>query len=109
MGHFLCCHSQGLIAAVCAIPLGWLVLRLRRYAFMVLTIAIFYIGQYLAYNFGGLTNGASGIFLPNPPWDAYFFDVPFYYVALAMLLLALAVCVVGPFLEIRVGSTCYSR
>jgi ABC-type branched-subunit amino acid transport system permease subunit len=80
----------GLIAAVCAIPLGWLVLRLRRYAFMVLTIAIFYIGQYLAYNLGGLTNGASGIFLPNPPWDAYFFDIPFYYIALAILLLALA-------------------
>ena len=81
----------GLIAAVCAIPLGWLALRLRRYAFMVLTIAIFYIGQYAAYNFSNLTNGASGIFLPNPPWDAYFFDVPFYYVALAMLFLALAV------------------
>ena len=81
----------GLIAAVCAIPLGWLALRLRRYSFMVLTIAIFYIGQYLAYNLSGLTNGATGIFLPNPPWDAYFFDVPFYYVALVMLLLALAV------------------
>ena len=81
----------GVIAAVCAVPLGWLVLRLRRYAFMVLTIAIFYIGQYLAYNLEGLTNGAAGIFLPNPPWDAYFFDVPFYYVALVMLLLALAI------------------
>ncbi len=88
---FLVLPLAGLIAALCAIPLGWLVLRLRRYAFMVLTIAIFYIGQYLAYNWRGLTNGASGIFLPNPPWDAYFFDVPFYYVALAMLLLALAI------------------
>jgi len=90
-GPFFVLPLAGMIAAVCAIPLGWLVLRLRRYAFMVLTIAIFYIGQYLAYNLSGLTNGASGIFLPNPPWDAYFFDVPFYYVALAMLLLALAV------------------
>jgi ABC-type branched-subunit amino acid transport system permease subunit/predicted RNA-binding Zn-ribbon protein involved in translation (DUF1610 family) len=81
----------GLITAVCAIPLGWLALRLRRYAFIVMTIAIFYIGQYLAYNLSGLTNGATGIFLPNPPWDAYFFDIPFYYVALAMLILALAV------------------
>jgi branched-chain amino acid transport system permease protein len=90
-GPFFVLPLAGLIAAVCAIPLGWLVLRLRRYAFMVLTIAIFYIGQYLAYNLGGLTNGASGIFLPNPPWDAYFFDVPFYYIALTMLLLALVV------------------
>ena len=90
-GPFFVLPLAGVIAAVCAIPLGWLVLRLRRYAFMVLTIAIFYIGQYLAYNLGGLTNGAAGIFLPNPPWDAYFFDVPFYYVALVMLLLALAI------------------
>ena len=88
---FLVLPLAGLIAAVCAIPLGWLALRLRRYAFMVLTIAIFYIGQYLAYNLSSLTNGAAGIFLPNPPWDAYFFDVPFYYVALAMLLLVFVV------------------
>ena len=81
----------GFIAAICAIPLGWLVLRLRRYAFMVLTIAIFYIGQYLAYNLSGMTNGASGMFLPNPPWDAYFFDIPYYYVALAFLVLTLIV------------------
>jgi len=90
-GPFFVLPLAGVIAAVCAIPLGWLVLRLRRYAFMVLTIAVFYIGQYLAYNLSGLTNGAAGIFLPNPSWDAYFFDIPFYYVALAMLLLALAV------------------
>jgi len=88
---FFALPLAGLISAVCAIPLGWLVLRLRRYAFMVLTIAIFYIGQVLAYNLRGLTNGASGIFLPNPPWDAYFFDVPFYYIALSVLLLALAI------------------
>ena len=75
----------GLIAALCAIPLGWLALRLRRYAFIVMTIAIFYICQYLAYNLDGLTNGAIGIFLPNPPWDAYFFDIPFYYIAFALL------------------------
>jgi ABC-type branched-subunit amino acid transport system permease subunit len=86
-GPFFLLPLAGLITAVCAIPLGWLALRLRRYAFIVMTIAIFYIGQYLAYNLGGLTNGATGIFLPNPPWDAYFFDVPFYFIALAVLAL----------------------
>lgn len=90
-GPFFVLPLAGLIAAVCAIPFGWLALRIRRYAFMVLTIAIFYVGQYLAYNLEGLTNGASGIFLPNPSWDAYFFDVPFYYVALILCLLALIV------------------
>ncbi len=88
---FLVLPLAGLIAAVCAIPLGWLALRIRRHAFMVLTIGIFYVGQYLAYNLGGLTNGASGIFLPDPSWDAYFFDVPFYYVALLLCLVAFGV------------------
>jgi branched-chain amino acid transport system permease protein len=86
-GPFFLLPLAGLIAAVWAIPLGWLALRLRRYAFIVMTIAIFYICQYLAYNLDGLTNGATGIFLPNPPWDAYFFDIPFYYIAFALLTL----------------------
>ena len=84
-GPFFLLPLAGLIAAVCAIPLGWLALRLRRYAFIMMTIAIFYICQYLAYNLDGLTKGAMGIFLPNPPWDAYFFDIPFYYIAFALL------------------------
>jgi branched-chain amino acid transport system permease protein len=88
-GPFFLLPLAGLVAAVCAIPLGWLALRLRRYAFIVMTIAIFYISQYLAYNLDGLTNGATGIFLPNPPWDAYFFDIPFYYIAFALLALAM--------------------
>ena len=84
-GPFFLLPLAGMIAAMWAIPLGWLALRLRRYAFIVMTIAIFYICQYLAYNLDGLTNGATGIFLPNPPWDAYFFDIPFYYIAFALL------------------------
>ena len=84
-GPFFLLPLAGLIAAMCAIPLGWLALRLRRYTFIVMTIAIFYIFQYLAYNLDGLTKGAIGIFLPNPPWDAYFFDIPFYYIAFALL------------------------
>ena len=88
---FLVLPLAGLVASVCAIPLGWLVLRVRRYTFMVLTLAVFSVGQYLAYNLGQFTNGASGIFLPNPSWDAYFFDVPFYYVALIIFLLVLVV------------------
>ncbi|HXX76870.1 MAG TPA: branched-chain amino acid ABC transporter permease, partial [Ktedonobacteraceae bacterium] len=87
MGPFFLLPLAGLAAALCAIPLGLLALRLRRFAFIVMTIAIFYIGQYLAYNLESLTNGATGIFLPNPPWDAYTFDLPFYYIAFALLIL----------------------
>jgi branched-chain amino acid transport system permease protein len=80
----------GLVAGGCAIPLGWIALRTRRHTFMVITIAIFFLFQVLAYNLP-VSNGSAGLFLPNPPWSAEVFDVPFYYVALLYLLSALAV------------------
>src|SRR6266487_5438035 len=86
---FLLLPLVGLIASVFAIPLGWLALRSSRYVFVVITIAMFYIFQLLAYNLPGITNGSAGLFLPIPPWDVAFFNLPFYYVALAILLLAL--------------------
>jgi branched-chain amino acid transport system permease protein len=83
---FLLLPLVGLIASVFAIPLGLVALRARRHAFVVITIAIFYIFQLLAYNLSGITNGSSGMFLPSPPWDASFFNTPFYYVSLILLL-----------------------
>ena len=80
----------GLVAGGCAIPLGWIALRTRRHTFMVITIAIFFLFQVLAYNLP-VSNGSAGLFLPNPPWSAQVFDFPFYYVALLYLLSALAV------------------
>ncbi len=80
----------GLVAGVLAIPLGWIALRTRRYTFMVITIAIFFLFQVLAYNLPA-SNGSAGLFFPNPPWSAQVFDVPFYYVALLYLLSAVAV------------------
>jgi len=79
----------GLVAGLFAIPLGWLALRTRRYTFIVITIALFFIFQLLASNLGGLTNGSDGIFFPLPDWAPDIFDLPFYYVALALLLLIL--------------------
>jgi branched-chain amino acid transport system permease protein len=88
---FLLLPLVGLIASVFAIPLGWLALRTRRHIFVVITIAMFYIFQLLAYNLSGITNGSAGMFLPSPPWDADFFNTPFYYVSLIVLLLSIGV------------------
>jgi len=81
----------GLVAAVFAIPLGWIALRTRRHTFVVITIAIFFILQLMAYNLGSITHGSAGLSLPIPPpdWGGDFFNLPFYFVALAILLLAL--------------------
>ena len=88
---FLLLPLAGLVAGAFAIPLGWIALRVRRHVFIVVTIALLFIFQLLAYNLRGITNGSSGVFLPITPWSSDIFDLPFYYVALALLLLAIGV------------------
>ena len=46
-------------AAVVAVPFGLVALRVRRHTFVVITIAIFFIFQLMAFNFG-FTGGSSG-------------------------------------------------
>lgn len=76
----------GLVAGLIAIPVGLVALRTRRHTFVVVTIAIFFIFQLAAFNLG-FTGGTSGILLPLPPFSAANFNTPFYYVALAILIL----------------------
>jgi branched-chain amino acid transport system permease protein len=71
----------GLAAAVVAVPFGLVALRVRRHTFVVVTIAVFFIFQLMAYNFSW-TGGSTGIFPPFLNWDPGTFDMPFYYAAL---------------------------
>lgn len=80
----------GVVAAIFAAPVGAIALRTRRHTFVVITIAIFFIFQLLATNLRGLTNGSTGLSLPIPLWSGAAFNLPFYYVALVVLLLAVA-------------------
>ncbi len=81
----------GLIAAAFSIPLGAIALRVRRHTFIVITIAMFFIFQLLAYNLIQFTNGSIGLNLPVDVfvWDGFFVNYPFYYVTLVVLLLAM--------------------
>jgi branched-chain amino acid transport system permease protein len=88
---FLLVPIAGLIAAIFSIPIGWISLRTRKHTFVVITIAIFFIMQPMAFNLRSITNGSTGLSLPIPTgWGSYF-NLPFYYASLAMLLLALGV------------------
>ena len=89
-GPMLLLPVCGLIAAAVAVPVGAIALRARSHSFVVITIAIFFIFQLLAYNLSGLTQGSAGLELPIPSWEGDTFNVPFYYVGLIILLLALA-------------------
>jgi branched-chain amino acid transport system permease protein len=74
------------------VPLGILTLRTRRHVFVVLTIAMLFIGQLMATNLRGLTGGSSGTSLPTPPWMGADFNPPFYYAALIVLVGCVMVC-----------------
>jgi branched-chain amino acid transport system permease protein len=81
-----------LISAIIATPVGWLFLRVRRHTFIVITIAMFFIAQLLSYNLSGLTNGSTGLGLPIPfDWSGTFYNIPFYYAALIILLVAIGI------------------
>lgn len=80
----------GLIGAAFAVPMGWIALRTRRHTFILITIALFFIMQLMAYNLRSVTNGSEGMSLPIPThWTGAFYDVPFYYAGLIVLLVAL--------------------
>jgi branched-chain amino acid transport system permease protein len=77
----------GLVAVIVAIPIGWIALRVRRHTFVVITIAIFFVFQLFATNMS-FTGGTAGLNLPYISWNASYFDVPFYYVALGIVIFA---------------------
>jgi branched-chain amino acid transport system permease protein len=81
----------GVVAAVLAVPIGFLLLRVRKHTFIILTVAVMFILQLLAFNLTSWTNGSAGLELPFPPWTGSLFNEPFYYVGLAGAVVACAV------------------
>jgi branched-chain amino acid transport system permease protein len=77
----------GAVAAALAVVTGVIALRVRRHTFVVITIAFFFIAQISVTNLT-VTGGSSGLLAPTPNWAAATFNDPFYYVALALLVLA---------------------
>lgn len=79
----------GALAGLIAVPFGLIALRVRRHTFVVITIAVFFIFQLMAYNLS-FTGGSSGVLAPAISLSAASFNDPFYYIAFAI-----AVCVVA--------------
>ena len=78
----------GLVASAVAVPIGVIALRVRGHTFVVITIAVFFIFQLLAYNLRGLTQGSTGLSLPLVLWKADEYNQRFIFVGLAILVLA---------------------
>jgi branched-chain amino acid transport system permease protein len=81
----------GLVTGICSLPLGWIALKTRRYVFMVLSIAIFALCAQIPNLLSSATTGMSEESLPIPAWSWNTYNLPFYYIALVLLLLALGV------------------
>lgn len=88
---FLLVPVAGVVAALFAIPLGWIALRTRGHAFVVITLIMVFIFQLLAFNLRGITLGSAGLFLPGPGFAIDWYLLPYYYIQLAILVIALAV------------------
>ncbi|GIE94259.1 branched-chain amino acid ABC transporter ATP-binding protein/permease [Paractinoplanes rishiriensis] len=78
----------GVTAVVIAMAFGYIVLRTRGHAFVIITIALLLSAQIVATNWKSLTNGSDGITLELPFWSADFQNIPFYYAFLLLLVLS---------------------
>jgi branched-chain amino acid transport system permease protein len=71
------------VGAAIAVPFGLVALRVRRHTFIVITIAVFFIFQLMAFNLNSFTGGTIGVSAPFLPWSPTSFNDRFYYIALA--------------------------
>jgi branched-chain amino acid transport system permease protein len=81
-GVFELLPLSGAVGAAIAIPFGLIALRVRRHTFIVITIAIFFIFQLMAFNFW-FTGGSGGLGSPFLSWAPVPYNQNFYYIALA--------------------------
>jgi ABC-type branched-subunit amino acid transport system ATPase component/ABC-type branched-subunit amino acid transport system permease subunit len=71
---------------VIAVLVGWVVLRRRSHAFVIITIALLLTTQAVFTNWKSLTGGSDGITLGLPGWSNDIQALPFYYMFLAILI-----------------------
>ena len=92
-GVFALLPLAAAVGAVIAVPFGLIALRVRRHTFIVITIAIFFIFQLMAYNLNSFTGGTIGMSAPFLPWSPTTFNDRFYYITLACAAAAVAMAV----------------
>jgi branched-chain amino acid transport system permease protein len=81
-GVFALLPLAGAVGALIAVPFGLVALRVRRHTFIVITLAVFFIFQLMAFNFW-FTGGSSGLGSPFLSWPPASYNKSFYYIALA--------------------------
>jgi branched-chain amino acid transport system permease protein len=80
----------GVIGAGIALVFGLIALHVRRHTFIVITIAVFFIFQLMAFNFS-FTGGSSGLNSPFLTWQPVSYNQNFYYIALGFAVATIAI------------------
>src|SRR5579872_784055 len=90
---FVLLALSAVTAALIAVPFGLIALRVRRHTFIVVTIAVFFIFQLMAFNLNSFTGGTIGMSAPFLPWTPTAFNDRFYYITLACAVAAVVIAV----------------
>ena len=93
VGVFALLPLAAAVGAVIAVPFGLIALRVRRHTFIVVTIAVFFIFQLMAFNLNSFTGGSIGMSAPFLPWTPTTFNDRFYYITLACAVVAVVLAV----------------
>jgi branched-chain amino acid transport system permease protein len=92
-GVFALLPLAAAVGAVIAVPFGLIALRVRRHTFIVVTIAVFFIFQLMAFNLNSFTGGTIGMSAPFLPWTPTDFNDRFYFITLACAVAAVVIAV----------------
>lgn len=82
----------GLSAALLALLIGLLVLRTRSHSFVIISIAILFLGMLVAANWKSLTGGVDGFVVKQPQWARENPTTLYYYIFLGIMLMTIALC-----------------
>jgi len=83
-------YASSAASALVGAGLGFISLRTRGPAFLIITLVFALTVQMLAENLNGLTGGTSGLYLPLLDLPSDIVILPFYYAMLALAVLAVA-------------------
>lgn len=79
------------VSAVCALILGWPILRLKGHYFAIATVALNLAAIQIIIQIGGITGGAQGLALPLSTWEPRPLYVAIYYLMLAGAVVSTAI------------------
>jgi branched-chain amino acid transport system permease protein len=79
------------ISALCALILGWPILRLKGHYFAIATVALNLAAVQIIIQIGGITGGAQGLALPLSSWEPKPLYVAIYYLMLAGAVVSTAI------------------